>query len=706
MENGQNEERKATIIAISLIAVVIMSVILAIIFFISSDKTENKGKKNIVGGQTINENYYEPTEEEKTRAAELTNILKGSLPQIDGIVDTIPLEAGISVKLFGKTQEIVEAGITHTDAEKAYSNLISGKADVIFTRSFTEKQEREAAAKNIDIKKETIAYDGIVFVVNANNPVDTLSQEQIKGIYSGEIKNWSEVGGNDVEIIAFQNKAEDTAQIFMENFMAGESLMEPAKEFLPMENSEIAEKTATYDNSENAIGYMIYKYPADMYEGNEKIKFIKIDGIEATKKNMLSKEYPLRSDVYAIYNNNKATTKTSDELVEWLLTYEGQIAIASSGYIPIKNVRVTENKVDKYSSLGTGKEQADLESFYYTVIPQSYNVVGQDALVVGIQGLKNQDMQRNINSFIRESIENLQGKESEYEKYVILKPNCAKEGITVETECKNGYLSIQAVLTYRVGQYQYIYDGYSKVYDLYTGEELELSDLYYKDTEFVSILNEQIETIIVEKTGINDTYLRMKRPFMGITDKVLYGFDSISFTKENPYFEESVEFKLDTYFDNISVINEERDMEDIWEDNIVVSKSVIMHEGDETTLQRGKIAMKETGNCVYNLFYSKTNNLEVDEAINENIDKYAKDDSIRPLLQKAVNSGANLTLTQNSKYQITINVTVYGDKYAIMNITVNPKQNKVSLGTATMNLETGEKATKEEIQKWQEDNGA
>lgn len=705
MGTEQNEDRKATIISIALISVVIMSVILAIFFFVTADNTEKTAKKGDGGNQAVNENYYKPTEEEKARTAELNNLLKTNLPQIDGTVDTIPLEAGISVKLFGKSQEMTEAGITHTDTKTAYNKLIAGKTDVIFAKTFDDAEQREAAAKNIDIKKETIAYEGIVFIVNANNPVDTLSQEQIKGIYSGEITNWSEVGGTDEEILVFQNKTSDGARVFIEKFMEGEEITNTAKEFLPMENSGIIEQIATFDNSENAIGYMVYKYPSDVYEINGNIKFIKVDGIEANKKNIISKEYPFKVDIYSLYNNNKTATKMSDELVEWLLTYEGQEAIASSGYIPVKNVKTSEDNFIKYSAVGTGKEQEELGSFYYTVNPQSYNIVGQDAITVAIQGLKDQEMQKKINAFIREAIENLQGKENEYEKYIILKQNCIKEGISVQTECKNGYLSVKAMLTYKIGKYQYVYDGYSKIYDLYTGNELSLSDLYYKDTDFVSILNKQIETIIIEKTGNDEMYLREKRAFLGITDNIIYGLDTISFTKENPYFEESVEFNIDTYFDNISVINEERDMKDIWEENIQISKAVVIHEGDGNNLKRGKLLQKETGNCIYNLFYLETDNSEIDEKINKNIDKYASDNSIKSLLQKAANSGANFVPSSNDKYQITIDTTVYGNEYVVMNITANPKQSRINLGTSTLNLKTGDKATKEDIQKWQTDNG-
>ena len=131
MKIVQNENKNAIIIATILSALVILAVILAIIFFVSSDKTGSISSKK--GEQTTTNNGYQPTEEEKRRAEELANILRNNLPQMDGIVSTIPLEAGISVKLFTKSQESVEAGVIHTDAEKAFSNLLASRCDIIFT---------------------------------------------------------------------------------------------------------------------------------------------------------------------------------------------------------------------------------------------------------------------------------------------------------------------------------------------------------------------------------------------------------------------------------------------------------------------------------------------------------------------------------------------------------------------------------------------
>ena len=70
----------------------------------------------------------------------------------------------------------------------------------------------------------------------------------------------------------------------------------------------------------------------------------------------------------------------------------------------------------------------------------------------------------------------------------------------------------------------------------------------------------------------------MKKPFVGITDNIIYGIDMIAFKKENPYFVEGEIFELDTYFYNISVVHEENDMKDIWEENIEIKKEIVIHE--------------------------------------------------------------------------------------------------------------------------------
>ena len=693
-------------IMVILLIIVLVTVLIAAIFFVLYNKRDNEiVEKSAIG---TNNQYYQETEDERARSSELASILKNRLPKIDGDISTISLEAGIIAKLAEIDIEIAEKNIVHTTEEKAFKNLLSGECDLIFTTNFTINQEREAAAKNIDLTKEVIAQEALVFVVNSANPVESLTQEQLKDIFAGKITNWSEVGGNDAEIIVYQNAEDTMAQKFMEIFMDDTQLATPKTEFLPASNSGLIETTATYDNDENAIGFMLYKYSNNMYGNGNEIKFLKVDEIEVTKQTLASHQYLLLYDIYAVYNTANAERKMTKNLVEWILTSDGQKAISEAGYIPLKAIQVEEISANKYNSLGTGKEQTEqYGSCYYTVNYTEYCEINETEKIESIKGLQNQELEENINKFIQESIQKLQTVEKEYEQYLSQKTNSVVEGINIQTQCKNGYLCVQILLTYQIGTIDYIYDGYSKVYDLYTGTELQLSDLYYMNSDFVTVLNKQIETLIVEKKGIDINNVQMKRPFTGITDNILYGLDMIIFKKDNPYFVEGEIFELDTYFENILIANEERNMQDIWEENVNIEKKLVSHELNGSSLQRGNVEIRTIGNCIYNVFYINTNNDEYDAKINEKINQYVDNDRIARLIQNVQTNNPNANFITNTKnqYQITISINILGNKYAIMNIAANRKINEISLGYSITDLETGETASQADVQKWRTENG-
>ena len=693
-------------IMVILLIIVLVTVLIAAIFFVLYNKRDNEiVEKSAIG---TNNQYYQETEDERARSSELASILKNRLPKIDGDISTISLEAGIIAKLAEIDIEIAEKNIVHTTEEKAFKNLLSGECDLIFTTNFTINQEREAAAKNIDLTKEVIAQEALVFVVNSANPVESLTQEQLKDIFAGKITNWSEVGGNDAEIIVYQNAEDTMAQKFMEIFMDDTQLATPKTEFLPASNSGLIETTATYDNDENAIGFMLYKYSNNMYGNGNEIKFLKVDEIEVTKQTLASHQYLLLYDIYAVYNTANAERKMTKNLVEWILTSDGQKAISEAGYIPLKAIQVEEISANKYNSLGTGKEQTEqYGSCYYTVNYTEYCEINETEKIESIKGLQNQELEENINKFIQESIQKLQTVEKEYEQYLSQKTNSVVEGINIQTQCKNGYLCVQILLTYQIGTIDYIYDGYSKVYDLYTGTELQLSDLYYMNSDFVTVLNKQIETLIVEKKGIDINNVQMKRPFIGITDNILYGLDMIIFKKDNPYFVEGEIFELDTYFENILIANEERNMQDIWEENVNIEKKLVSHELNGSSLQRGNVEIRTIGNCIYNVFYINTNNDEYDAKINEKINQYVDNDRIARLIQNVQTNNPNANFITNTKnqYQITISINILGNKYAIMNIAANRKINEISLGYSITDLETGETASQADVQKWRTENG-
>ena len=666
--------KKSTKVVLIILLIILVLTVVCGTYLLTKKYLETKpNDKN----QDTKTKYYEPTEDEKKTAKELSELIKSNLPKMDGSTSTIPLEAGIIANLFSTSQEVAEASVVHSTTYGSFDNLIQGKCDIIFSTPISNEQRQKAKDAKIELVETPIVYEGFVFVVNAKNPVDTLTQEQIKDIYSGKITNWKEVGGNDAEIVAYQRNETSGSQNYMREFMKNSNLMAPKTKLVPASMVGLMDAVANYDNAENAIGYSVYAYAADMYGNGNEIKFIKVDGVEPTKATMASGEYPLLNYNYAIYDKSKEETTTVDELVKWILTYDGQVAMVNAGYIPVKNIKVTEETIVPYTSLGTGKERTKTKAddYYYTVSIESeqwnkYSGIMQDGKMVG---LKNKELQDRINSFIEESKTKLEPKKAECDKYVELlcKQNAygysgayTSNGIVVNAKCVNGYLSVKVMLQYEYqiqhGE-QYVYDGYSKVYDLYTGKELELSDLYYKNVDFIKEINKQIEERIPKDIELVAEPIKTKRTFSSVPDDIkFYGLETIDFTKYNPYFVEGVSFNIDTYLDNLSVIYEARDMKDLFEDNVKRRRSAHIE------WLNGKREEKKTDDIVYYISYLNTKN----EALNETVNKYIKEnyinnekitDSINRFVEKYPENKKYYDTSE--PYEITVDIVMYGNKY-------------------------------------------
>ncbi len=260
-----------------------------------------------------------------------------NLPKMDGSTSTIPLEAGIRAALLDVSLEEAEAQVTHNSTYGSYENLLNGECDLIFTVQMSEEQVQTAADRGVELEQVPIAAEGFVFVVNANNPVDSLTQQQLRDIYSGKITNWKEVGGNDAPIAAYQRNETSGSQNYIKIFMGDTPLMDPITEFIPSSMGALMDAVAYYDNAENAIGYSVYAYAADMYGNGDEIKFIHVDGVEPTKETMANGTYPLLSYNYMAFNKEEPADSTVRKLVEWVLTDEGQAAVQAAGYVPLSD---------------------------------------------------------------------------------------------------------------------------------------------------------------------------------------------------------------------------------------------------------------------------------------------------------------------------------------------------------------------------------
>jgi hypothetical protein len=179
------------------------------------------------------------------------------------------------------------------------------------------KAQLEAARKaGIQYEMTPFGREAFVFFVNKNNPVDNLSSEQIRGIYSGKIKNWQELGAPvSEEIVAFQRNEGSGSQTMLEKIMAGTPIAPPLKERVSDGMGTILTQTAEYRNKNSAIGFSFRFYTLEMMR-NDKLKLLSIDGIAPTKENIENGTYPFITDFYMI--SARPRSENTKKVVEFL----------------------------------------------------------------------------------------------------------------------------------------------------------------------------------------------------------------------------------------------------------------------------------------------------------------------------------------------------------------------------------------------------
>ena len=484
-----------------------------------------------------------------------------TMPKMDGSTSAIPLEAGFKSKMLGLNYWDAKLLVEHHKTHESFSMLLSGENDLIFTVPISEEQYKAAETAGVKLNFVPVAKEGFVFVVNKNNPVDSLTSAQIRDIYSGKITNWKEVGGNDEKIIPYQRNKDSGSQNYMTEFMAGYDLMDPPKDFVRGEMSTLMDSIAFYDNAVNAIGYSVYSYAAQMYENSSDTKFIAVDGIKPSKETMADGTYPLLSSTSIVYTD-KASQNTKD-FADWAVSEEGQKCVMDSGYIPLKNMEYPEN-MKLYSAKGTGKEKpADYKpAEKYSHSSKSVNpeqkgnrddkeLYKEDCL---IDFLKDKDFEKKINKDLDDIV--FQGKDKLNDKW------------RMKIEVINGFMNITFYeYDFKKSDTTLFPDSIITLnYDLKNKRRIEkFSDLFYKDNDFTGRLNDIAGKRI---SRYADTAKYLKNDFVGLLGECdQFRLHTVVISKEAPYFDRDTEIFFDEsdvfaddmvtgeYFDNSEVVD-------------------------------------------------------------------------------------------------------------------------------------------------------
>jgi ABC-type phosphate transport system, periplasmic component len=253
---------------------------------------------------------------------------------IDGSTATIPVTAELFRQLGDRYGDLYSNYPDHSKTSEAYEKLLSGERNVVLAVAPSEEIKALAQRGNMVFDIEPFALDGFVFIVNVDNPVNSLTQQQVRDIYSGKITNWKEVGGNDETIEAFQRNADSGSQSAMVEFMGDAKLIDPLEANYFTGMSGMISGVAAYDNGKASIGYT-YNYYLNAMD-NDQVKAISIDGIAPTNDNFANGTYPITTSYYVVLRDKAATGFEAQNIKKFLLSDKGQEMVAMLGYCPVK----------------------------------------------------------------------------------------------------------------------------------------------------------------------------------------------------------------------------------------------------------------------------------------------------------------------------------------------------------------------------------
>jgi phosphate transport system substrate-binding protein len=265
-------------------------------------------------------------------------------PRIHGAFALYPVYAAAVEAVYRKTEKFdfsrwqshksydldidpVKSGTT----PEAFEALLNGESDMIFSLDPSDKQKKEAEARGLTLSVTPIGYEAFVFFVSKENPVEDLTQEQIRKIYAKRITNWREVGGKNKRILPFQRPEGSGSQTMVLRIMGDVPISTPQREEFQISMGGIVNRVADYRNYGNAIGFSFRYYVEGLFK-HDGVKLLRVDGVEPSIENIQSGKYPFPAQLTIVTAGSK--NPNVPELIRWFQSPQGQELIRRVGYVP------------------------------------------------------------------------------------------------------------------------------------------------------------------------------------------------------------------------------------------------------------------------------------------------------------------------------------------------------------------------------------
>lgn len=231
----------------------------------------------------------------------------------------------------------ISIAVTGGGSGTGIAALINGTVDIAnASRDMKESEFEEARANGIEPVEHVVAIDALAIIVHPDNPISELSIDQLSDIYTGKITNWSEVGGNDADIVLLSRETNSGTHVYFLEEVVRRGDSEDTSIFAPqtiLMPSSVG-ITSELRRNPNSIGYDGLGY---VDPEHEKILFIAQDNdspyVFPSVETALDGTYPLARNLF-MYTSGEPTGAIADYL-NWILSPAGQEIVTDLGFVPI-----------------------------------------------------------------------------------------------------------------------------------------------------------------------------------------------------------------------------------------------------------------------------------------------------------------------------------------------------------------------------------
>ena len=201
-----------------------------------------------------------------------------------------------------------------------------GRCDIgLSSRALKDEEKASGLVETV------VAYDGIAIIVHPDNPVADLSVETIGKIYTGEITNWKDVGGNDAEIVVIGREAGSGTRDGFESITGTKDACKYRQEL-----TSTGDVITTVSQNPNAIGY------ASLASVKDTVKALTVDGIAATEETVKDGSYVVQRPFVFVTREGVELSETAQKFFDFATSADAAEIISAAGAVAAADEAVQE----------------------------------------------------------------------------------------------------------------------------------------------------------------------------------------------------------------------------------------------------------------------------------------------------------------------------------------------------------------------------